>query len=108
MSGAVTAQAALLGVALATGCVAAQERAALIARGQEVFMEQGCHGCHTVGKMGTALAGDLSRIGAKYPEALLSQWLRDPAGQRPTAHMPRITLGDDEVRTLAAYLASLQ
>jgi mono/diheme cytochrome c family protein len=32
--------------------IAAQEREALVARGKALFMEKGCHGCHTVGKVG--------------------------------------------------------
>lgn len=100
--------AALLAGALGLGaaCAAAQERSALVARGQQLFVEQGCHGCHTVGQLGTPLAADLSSIGGKHAEAYLGQWLRDPAVQKPTAHMPRITLSDSEVRALAAYLAS--
>jgi cytochrome c1 len=35
------------------------------------------------------------------------QWLRDPASQKPTAHMPRLALTEEEIRALAAYLASL-
>ncbi|MBI2529070.1 MAG: cytochrome c [Candidatus Rokubacteria bacterium] len=95
-------------LALGAACAAAQERSALIARGQQLFVEQGCHGCHTAGRLGTPLATDLSRIGGKYSESYLTQWLRDPAVQKPTAHMPRINLSDSEVRALAAYLASLR
>ncbi len=80
-------------LALATGCAVAEERSDLITRGQRLFTQQGCYGCHMVGKAGTALASDLSRIGAKYPETELSLWLKDPAAQRPRAHMPRITPG---------------
>ena len=86
----------------------AQNRAALIARGQKLFTDQGCYGCHTVGKTGTPMASDLSRVGFKYQEAYLLQWLRDPATQKPTAHMPKIAMTDAEARALAAYLASLR
>lgn len=79
-----------------------------IERGRQLFTEQGCHGCHTVGKMGTPIATDLSRIGTRYRQAELEAWLTDPARQRPTAHMPRIQLTGAEVKALAAYLASLR
>jgi cytochrome c551/c552 len=55
----------LVAVALMTSCVQAQDGAALVARGQTIFRDQGCYGCHRVGAMGTPIAPDLSRIGAK-------------------------------------------
>jgi cytochrome c553 len=36
------------------------------------------------------------------------RWLRDPAQQRPSAHMPALELSDQDIRALAAYLASLR
>jgi mono/diheme cytochrome c family protein len=111
------------GIALIAGClvlaglaaltapgdtpVAAQERDALIARGKARFVEMGCHGCHTIAGMGTPIAPDLSRTGLKYREADLARWLKDPAAQETTRHMPALGLGDGEARELAAYLASV-
>ena len=83
--------------------------AALVRRGQELFKEQGCYGCHTVGKFGTqGIAADLSHVGAKHDVGYLTKWLKDPASQRPTAHMPKIGLSDDEAKALATYLSSLK
>jgi len=86
--------------------VSAQESGRLAARGREVFREQGCYGCHTVGTTGTPIASDLTRIGTRLDETSLAAWLRNPALQRPTAHMPKLQLSETEVRALAAYLAS--
>ncbi len=86
----------------------AQDRAALISQGQLLFRGQGCYGCHIVGKVGTPIASDLSRVGSKHKEAYLLQWLRDPATQKPTAHMPKIAMTEAEARALAAWLASLR
>ena len=96
----------LLMLLLAAG-VEAQD-GALVARGQGVFKDQGCYGCHTVGKTGTPIATDLSRIGAKHDEAYLGRWLRDPSQQKPRQHMPKLQLTDVEVQALSAYLASLR
>ena len=83
--------------------------AALVLRGEGLFKEQGCYGCHTVGKFGTqGIAPDLSHVGAKHDVGYLTKWLKDPASQRPTAHMPKIGLSDDEAKALAAYLGSLR
>jgi mono/diheme cytochrome c family protein len=98
----------LVAVVLTAACVQAQDRGTLVTRGSAVFRDQGCYGCHTVGKMGTPIATDLSRIGAKHDEAYLARWLRDPTQQRPTAHMPKLELSESEVQALAAYLGSLK
>jgi len=76
--------------------------------GRQIFFAQGCYGCHRLGAAGTPIAYDLSHVGSKYTEAQLEKWLRDPTSQKPTAHMPRLTLTDDEIRALAKYLASLK
>jgi mono/diheme cytochrome c family protein len=76
--------------------------------GRAVFFSQGCYGCHRLGAAGTPIAHDLSRVGRKYTEAELEKWLRDPRSQKPTSHMPRLALTDDEIRALARYLASLR
>jgi mono/diheme cytochrome c family protein len=90
---------------LATAPAGAQD---LLARGREVFGDQGCYGCHTVGAAGTPIGPDLSRVGFKYPRRYLEEWLRDPSAQKPTAHMPRISLSEEEISALAAFLSSLQ
>jgi cytochrome c1 len=76
--------------------------------GQTVFFAQGCYGCHRLGVAGTPIAHDLSHVGRRYTETELQKWLRDPASQKPTAHMPRLALTEDEIRALARYLASLR
>ncbi len=80
----------------------------LIEQGKKVFISQGCYGCHMVGTAGTPIGPDLSRVGFKHSESYLGRWLRDPAAMKPTAHMPTITLSETEVRSLAAYLSTLQ
>ena len=85
----------------------AQHTSTVVARGERVFVEQGCNGCHTVGKAGTPIGPDLSHIGSKYPEAYLQRWLSGPQQQKPTAHMPKIDLSEADLRALATYLASL-
>ncbi|HET7876342.1 MAG TPA: cytochrome c [Methylomirabilota bacterium] len=97
-----------LGLLLTVSWVRAQEGQAQVTQGQRVFAEQGCYGCHTVGRAGTPIASDLSRVGSKYSHAHLTRWLRDPASQRPGAHMPKLDLTEPEVQALAAFLSSLR
>ena len=95
---------ALLVVTSATGARAADATEA----GRQVFFSQGCYGCHRIGIVGTPIANDLAHIGQKYSASQLVHWLRDPTSQKPTAHMPRLALSEQEIQALAAYLATLR
>jgi cytochrome c oxidase subunit II len=86
----------------------AQDRSTLIEQGRQLFFKQGCYGCHRIGKVGTPLGPDLSHIGAEYSLPYLAGWLRDPASQKRTAHMPKIEITEEEIQSLAAYLSSLR
>jgi mono/diheme cytochrome c family protein len=97
--------AVLLAVAVAAW---AQSQDALVARGQAAFKSNGCYGCHMIGNFGTPIGPDLSQVGRKYSQEYLARWLRDPAMQRQSAHMPALELSDDDVRALAVYLGSLR
>jgi cytochrome c oxidase subunit 2 len=77
-------------------------------QGPAVFMKNGCHGCHTIGKMGTPIGPDLSRVGFKYRAEYIERWLRDPSYLRPSAHMPQLELTDADIRVLARYLSTLR
>lgn len=86
----------------------AEDRSVLIKQGEQLFFTHGCYGCHTVGKVGTPIGPDLSHVGAHYGLSYLTGWLRDPASQKRTAHMPKIDLSEQEIQALAAYLSSLR
>ena len=87
---------------------AAQSATSPVQEGERLFREHGCYGCHTVGKMGTPIAPDLSKVGAKHNAAYLTRWLKDPSSQRPTAHMPKLEMSDADATALAAFLSSLR
>lgn len=106
-TGATLAALALVGAA----AVGAEERRPLgdpVETGRRAFFAQGCYGCHTIGALGTPIGPDLSRLGSKYPRDYLERWLRDPAAQRPRAHMPKLELTEEEIGALAAFLSSLR
>ena len=93
---------------VAAACAHTQETSAPVSQGRRVFQDQGCYGCHTIGTAGTPIAPDLRAAAARYPEASLARWLRDPSAQEPTRHMPNLKLNEAEANALAAYLASLR
>ena len=95
-------------VLLTATALGAQGRPPSGSRGEQLFVVQGCYGCHLVGKFGTPIGPDLSHVGAKYEARYLEQWLRDPESVRPTAHMPKLELTVEEIESLAAYLATLR
>ena len=108
--GAGFASTALVGLLLLfAACAAvAEEPSGPAATGKRLFTDQGCYGCHTIGKFGTPIAPDLSRVGAKYDMGYLTRWLRDPSAEKPTAHMPKLAMSEEDAQALAAYLASLR
>lgn len=79
-----------------------------IEAGKRSFMDSGCYGCHVVGKMGTPIGPDLSHVGAKYSRTYLERWLKDPSAQRPSAHMPKLELSEQQTKALADFLSSLR
>jgi len=95
-------------IAVAPIAASGQGGTALTSEGKRLFTEQGCYGCHTIGKAGTPIANNLSQVGSKYTESYLGQWLSDPKQQKPRAHMPKIEMSEADARAIAAYLASLK
>jgi mono/diheme cytochrome c family protein len=85
----------------------AQSQEALVAEGRTLFTEKGCYGCHTIGATGTPIAPGLDHVGARYSEATLARWLRDPSAQEATHHMPNLGLSEAEAGALATFLTSL-
>jgi cbb3-type cytochrome oxidase cytochrome c subunit len=98
----------IFGSLLLAASAAAQPPGDTADPGRTLFFRQGCYGCHRLGIAVTPIAYDLSHVGRKYSQAQLEQWLRDPKSQKPTAHMPRLALTEEEIRVLAGYLASLR
>lgn len=97
----------VVALAAATAIGSTQERPLHPRAGPRVFWVQGCYGCHTLGgAYGTPIAADLSRIGLRYTEEELVRWLEDPRAVRPSAHMPKLELRAEDIRALAAFLAT--
>jgi cytochrome c oxidase subunit 2 len=93
--------------------------ATILEDGQRLLMSKGCIACHRI--QGTPAAGvlgpDLSHVGSRRTIAAgilenttanMIRWLRNPGEVKPGALMPNLQLTDEELRTLAAYLRSLE
>jgi ubiquinol-cytochrome c reductase cytochrome b subunit len=66
-----------------------------------------CVGCHTIDGEGGKDGPDLSHIGAKYDVDHFKRLIADPETVNPNAEMPSFDsrLSDDELNTMATYLA---
>lgn len=86
----------------------------VIARGEKLFVDLGCHGCHLAEgyeelakEHGVAAVGpSLRRIAAKDDPGWLVRWVKNPHEFRPRTRMPSFMLGDDEAVQIVAYLLS--
>lgn len=82
------------------------------ARGETLFVELGCHGCHLaegyeeLSKLDgtTAIGPSLRRIGAKVDPGWLVRWVRNPHQYRPRTRMPNFMFEEDQAVAVAAYL----
>ncbi len=92
--------------------VQALEGAEVIARGEKLFVELGCHGCHLVEGYEelqkehgvTAVAPSLRRIGAKVDRGWLVRWIMNPHAYRPHTRMPNFAFDETQAVQIAAYL----
>ena len=88
------------------------EGAEVVAQGETLFVELGCHGCHlaegyeSLAKHeGTPVIGpSLRRIGAKVDPGWLVRWVKDPHEFRPRSRMPNLLLSDDQAVAVAAFI----
>jgi len=77
-----------------------------VEKGGEIFRRSRCVTCHAVNGRGGTLAPELTHVGSKTTREWLYTWIRDPHRLQPKTLMPRFRFADEEVRDLAAYLAS--
>jgi mono/diheme cytochrome c family protein len=77
-----------------------------IARGEQLFEQLGCVGCHLVQGYGDLPKPGpyLRRIGAKVNPEWLVSWIQNPQGYRPHTRMPNFMFTRDQATAIAAYL----
>jgi mono/diheme cytochrome c family protein len=90
------------------------EGAPVAARGETLFVELGCHGCHLadgyedLAKVnGISIIGpSLRRIGAKDDHAWMVRWITNPHEFRPRTRMPNFMFTPEQAEKITAYLLS--
>ncbi len=73
-------------------------------RGEGLFQDKGCAGCHSLHGQGGAVGPTLDDVGNRLRAEYLYQWLRDPAAIKPGTAMPNLHLTDDERAELVFFL----
>lgn len=82
------------------------EGAEVVGRGQRVFEQVGCTGCHLVeGYDDIPKVGpNLRRVRAKVDPGWMVQWILNPRAFRPNTRMPHFYFKEDEALAAASYL----
>lgn len=77
-----------------------------IAKGEQLFEQLGCVGCHLVQGYGDLPrpAPYLRRISAKVNPQWLVDWIQNPQGYRPHTRMPNFMFTREQATAIAAYL----
>jgi len=77
-----------------------------LAKGEYLFEQLGCHGCHLVSDYdGLGDVGpSLRRISAKVDPQWMVGWIHDPYAFRPRTKMPNFEFSDAQAKAAAAYL----
>jgi|SRR5581483_3527901 len=94
-----------------SGAAAAQDAKA--AKGMQVYADQKCSLCHSIGGKGNP-KGPLDDVGSKLSEAEIREWIVDAKGMTAKTkatrkpEMKAYTLAKDDVDALVAYLGSLK
>jgi mono/diheme cytochrome c family protein len=97
------------------GCMAARAAAqdARIARGTQVYAEQKCALCHSIGDKGNK-KGPLDEVGSTRSLEDLRAWIVDAKGMTVKTKAPRkpemknYTLPKEDLDAIVAYVASLK
>jgi cytochrome c oxidase subunit 2 len=90
----------------------------LAVQGEALMRSKGCLGCHALRGVseGTRVGPDLSNMASRqqiagvvpYSTENMRLWMADPAALKPGTRMPRLSLSDDELDALIAYMDTLE
>jgi mono/diheme cytochrome c family protein len=80
-------------------------RAAMIARGRAVYVEQRCGVCHSIGGEGNTRS-PLDGVGARLTEKEIRLWIVAPQEMNPAVRKRPFRLSEDDLNALVAYLTA--
>jgi mono/diheme cytochrome c family protein len=106
-------RAVMLTAVMCVGVAASAAAQDAKAKGQQLFTDQKCTLCHSVGDKGNK-KGPLDDVGSKLSSAEIREWITDAKGmtaKMKTTRKPEMkaySLPKDDVDALVAYLSSLK
>ena len=107
--------AAVAAVVLAVGSGAVLSAEDQVARGKQLYDEQKCRMCHSLGGAGNSKGAVLDGVGTRLGPDDLRKWLTDPKEMAQKAGSTRkppmksfATLPPPDIDALVAYLSSLK
>lgn len=77
-----------------------------LARGQAVFQESGCIGCHKLHGTGGIIGPELDKVGATRSPDWLLKHFKNPAAVTPGSAMPPVKATDADLEALTLYVLS--
>ena len=77
-----------------------------LARGQAVFEESGCIGCHKFHGVGGVIGPELDQVGANRSPDWLLKHFKNPAAVTPGSAMPPIKANEADLEALTLYVLS--
>ena len=88
---------------------AGEAAAQMAERGKQLYEQKyQCQSCHTIGSSGGYVGPSLNNAGNWLTPAWIAAWLRNPQALVPGTIEPHQPFTDDEVKELAAYIATLK
>jgi cytochrome c2 len=78
-----------------------------VGRGEQLYKQLGCVGCHQLGLQGGYVGPDLTNTGRRLRPGWTDAWLRAPERYKPGTLQPDYGLSETDGRALTAYLSSL-
>jgi mono/diheme cytochrome c family protein len=100
-----------LGVAVSLALPALVGAAPDPRKGPDLFVSQGCVGCHMLNGKGGTMGPDLTHVGKKMNAAAIRKKLENPKAGMPNSIMPAakdIGMKPAQVADLTAFMASLK
>lgn len=79
-----------------------------IEAGKKKYAFFNCQNCHKIEGQGGDMGPDLSKVGAQRDAAWIESFLTSPQTVKPGTAQPFLPMAVDEIKQLAAYLASLR
>ena len=77
-----------------------------LAKGEQLFEEKGCHGCHKLNGFGNTIGPDLTEVGRhRDPDWLMRHFL-DPNKVTPGTVMPKFGFTVEEAKALTIFMLS--